>query len=122
MVVAEMIETPLMDELQIPAINRLFHRGMVNSGTRFIPQSYRTSAQLAFARRFTLAVRPPGDVNALRLRGAVTLAPGIHLAACNSMNGDKILPTPEAQTGASATLGISYRWEAACAPWQPQSS
>jgi predicted RNA methylase len=61
------------------------------------------------ARRFTLAVRPPSDVNALRLRGAVTLAPGIHLAASNSMNGDKILPTPEAQTGASATLGISYR-------------
>ena len=61
------------------------------------------------ARRFTLAVRPPGDVNALRLHGAVTLAPGIHLAACNSMNGDKILPLPEAQTGASATLQISYR-------------
>jgi predicted RNA methylase len=40
-VVAEMIETALMDELQIPAINQLFHRDMVNSGTRFIPESYR---------------------------------------------------------------------------------
>jgi SAM-dependent methyltransferase len=163
-VVAEMIETALIDELQVPAINRLFDRGIVNSGTRFIPESYRTSVQLVsisrdlygyaimaphhewpfyaegasgwktievgersdsvevwsgrfsegpfdetVARRFTLPVRPPGDVNALRLRGAATLASGIHLAACNSMNGDKILPLPEAETGTSATLRISYR-------------
>jgi protein arginine N-methyltransferase 1 len=163
-VVAEMIETGLLDELQIPAVNRLFDRGIVNSGTRFIPESYRTSVQLVsigqdlygyaimaphhewpfyaegasswqpievgersdavevwsgrfsdgpfdekVTRRLALAVCPPGDVNALRLRGAVTLAPGIQLAACNSMNGDKILPLPEAQTGTSATLQISYR-------------
>jgi hypothetical protein len=41
-----MIETALMDESQISAINRLFHRGIVNSGTRFMPESYRTSVQL----------------------------------------------------------------------------
>jgi hypothetical protein len=45
-VVAEMIETGLLDELHIPSINRLFDRGIVNSRTRFLPESYHTSVQL----------------------------------------------------------------------------
>jgi len=45
-VIAEMIETGLIDELQVPTINSLFERGVVTPRTRFIPESYRTKIRM----------------------------------------------------------------------------
>jgi predicted RNA methylase len=39
-VLAEMIETWLLDELQVPALNALRSHGVTGSGTRFIPAKY----------------------------------------------------------------------------------
>jgi predicted RNA methylase len=48
-VVAEIIDTGLLDELQAPALNRLWATGVVDRDTRLIPCRYRTAAQLVAA-------------------------------------------------------------------------
>jgi SAM-dependent methyltransferase len=45
-VIAEMIETALIDEMQVPALNRLHADGITTSDTTVIPSHYTTSAQL----------------------------------------------------------------------------
>jgi predicted RNA methylase len=48
-VVAEIIDTGLLDELQAPALNRLRARGVVGRDTRLVPSRCRTRLQLVRA-------------------------------------------------------------------------
>lgn len=48
-VVAEIIETGLLDEQQVPVINALRRRGVITPGTRLVPGRYTTSMQLVTA-------------------------------------------------------------------------
>ena len=48
-VVAEIIETGLMDEEQVPVLNALRARGVVTAATRLIPAGYETTLQLVSA-------------------------------------------------------------------------
>jgi predicted RNA methylase len=45
-VIAELIDTGLLDELQVPVMNSLVKRGVISESTRVIPASYRTELQL----------------------------------------------------------------------------
>jgi predicted RNA methylase len=45
-VIAELIDTGLVEELQIPVLNSLFERGVVTTATRFVPDAYHTEVQL----------------------------------------------------------------------------
>jgi predicted RNA methylase len=47
-VIAEIIDTGLLDELQAPVLNRLRERGVVDRATRLVPSRYRTDAQLVW--------------------------------------------------------------------------
>jgi predicted RNA methylase len=60
-VVAELIETGLIDELQVPVVNTLFDRGVATTATRFIPEGYRTELQLMWAeeRHYGHVIRAP---------------------------------------------------------------
>jgi predicted RNA methylase len=48
-VIAEIIDTGLLDELQVPALNSLRDRGVVGRDTQLIPSRYETTAQLVSA-------------------------------------------------------------------------
>jgi SAM-dependent methyltransferase len=48
-VVAEIIETGLMDEEQVPVLNALRRRGVVTDRTRLVPAGYETTLQLVSA-------------------------------------------------------------------------
>ena len=48
-VVAEIIETGLLDEQQVPVLNRLRRRGVIDQATRLIPAGYETTLQLVDA-------------------------------------------------------------------------
>lgn len=50
-VIAELIETGLMSELQVPVMNTLHRRGLVSRQTRFVPHGYRTWVELVDADR-----------------------------------------------------------------------
>lgn len=50
-VVAELIETGLMSELQVPVMNTLHRRGVVDHRTRFAPHGYRTAFELVHVDR-----------------------------------------------------------------------
>jgi predicted RNA methylase len=45
-VIAELIDTGLVEELQIPVLNSLLERGVATTATRFIPDAYHTEVQL----------------------------------------------------------------------------
>jgi len=45
-VIAELIDTGLIDELQVPTINTLFSRGIITAKTKLLPSHYRTYLQL----------------------------------------------------------------------------
>jgi predicted RNA methylase len=45
-VIAELIDTGLLDELQLPVMNSLIERGVITDSTRVIPAGYRTELQL----------------------------------------------------------------------------
>jgi predicted RNA methylase len=45
-VIAELIDTGLLDELQVPVMNSLVERGVITDSTRVIPSGYRTEVQL----------------------------------------------------------------------------
>ena len=49
MVVAEIIETGLLDEQQVPVLNALRRRGVISERTRLIPAGYETTLQLVTA-------------------------------------------------------------------------
>jgi predicted RNA methylase len=63
-VVAELIDTGLIDELQVPAVNTLLERGVATTATRFIPEGYRTDLQLMWAdeRHYGHVIRAPQHV------------------------------------------------------------
>jgi predicted RNA methylase len=46
-VIGELVETGLLDEMQVAVMNGLHERGVIGTGTRLVPESYRTSVQLA---------------------------------------------------------------------------
>ncbi|HCB04478.1 MAG TPA: 50S ribosomal protein L11 methyltransferase [Nocardioides sp.] len=46
-VIGELVETGLLDEMQVAVMNGLHERGVIGTGTRLIPESYETSVQLA---------------------------------------------------------------------------
>ena len=46
-VIGELVETGLLDEMQVAVMNSLHDRGIIGPGTRLVPESYRTSVQLA---------------------------------------------------------------------------
>jgi predicted RNA methylase len=48
-VVAEIIETGLMDEEQVPVLNALRRRGVITDATRLVPHGYDTTLQLVSA-------------------------------------------------------------------------
>lgn len=48
-VVAEIIETGLLDEQQVPVLNALRRRGVISARTRLIPAAYETTLQLVAA-------------------------------------------------------------------------
>ena len=48
-VVAEIIETGLLDEQQVPVLNALRRRGVITDATRLIPAGYETTLQLVTA-------------------------------------------------------------------------
>jgi SAM-dependent methyltransferase len=48
-VVAEIIETGLLDEQQVPVLNALRRRGVIADSTRLVPASYETTLQLVAA-------------------------------------------------------------------------
>jgi predicted RNA methylase len=60
-VIAELIDTGLVDELQVPAVNTLFERGVATTATRFVPEGYRTEVQLMWAdeRHYGHVIRVP---------------------------------------------------------------
>jgi hypothetical protein len=45
-IIAEMIDTGLLDELQVPVLNALHERGVIGPRTRIIPERYATSIDL----------------------------------------------------------------------------
>jgi predicted RNA methylase len=45
-VIAELIDTGLVEVPQIPVLNSLFERGVATTATRFIPDAYHTEVQL----------------------------------------------------------------------------
>jgi Ribosomal protein L11 methyltransferase (PrmA) len=48
-VVAEIIETGLLDEQQVPVLNALRRRGVITAATRLVPAGYHTTLQLVTA-------------------------------------------------------------------------
>ena len=44
--IGELIDTGLMDEMQVPVINALRGRGVIDPGTRLIPEKYTTFVEL----------------------------------------------------------------------------
>jgi protein-L-isoaspartate O-methyltransferase len=45
-VIAELIDTGLVEEPQVPVLNSLIERGVATATTRFVPEAYRTEVQL----------------------------------------------------------------------------
>jgi predicted RNA methylase len=161
-VIAELIDTGLVEETQIPVLNSLLERGVATTTTRFIPDAYHTEVQLMWmeehlyghvlrvprhewpsfagddgwmqflslerssrasvwsgrfgagphepevSRSLTLAVRPAGPVNALKLCGRVELAEGLQVGATSAMNGDKLLLLDHEYDLPTMDLSISY--------------
>jgi predicted RNA methylase len=48
-VVAEIIETGLVEEQQVPVLNALRHRGVITGATRLVPAAYETTLQVVTA-------------------------------------------------------------------------
>lgn len=162
-VIAELIDTGLLDEMQLIVMNSLVERGVITSDTRVIPSGYRTQLQLVtvdeqmygftvkalrhewpFYARDTdwtdVSVREASEpvtvwdeqfntgphptqfrrrlrftslggeqtVNGLRVTGVAILSPKRELGACDSLNGDKIVPIPERTISGDADLDIAF--------------
>jgi predicted RNA methylase len=161
-VIAELIDTGLLDEQQLPVMNALIERGVITSATRVIPSGYQTQFQLVtvdeqmygytikalrhewpFYHRddnwtnvsiqeasapivvwegiFNAGPHPtqvrrrlhftsPGEatVNGLRISGVATLSPTLKIGACDSLNGDKIVPLPERRITGYADLDVAF--------------
>ena len=78
-VVAEIIETGLLDEQQVPALNALRRCGVITPATRLLPASYETTLQLVTAehRYYGFAIAAPqARVAVLRVRAWLAFDPG----------------------------------------------
>jgi predicted RNA methylase len=60
-VIAELIDTGLVEEPQIPVLNSLLERGVATAATRFVPDAYHTEVQLMWMdeRLYGHAIRAP---------------------------------------------------------------
>ncbi|GAA0911309.1 50S ribosomal protein L11 methyltransferase [Virgisporangium aurantiacum] len=179
-VIAELIETGLLDEPQIPVINSLIHHGTITTTTRVIPAGYRTELQLVTVdermyghtvkalrhewpfysrdknwttvpardvsdrvavwygrfnggphattvqRRLRFTIPEPSTVNGLRICGTALLTPNIELGACDTLNGDKIIPLPPRTIIGPVELDVSYEMgdglASLVARWRPLRS
>jgi predicted RNA methylase len=162
-VLAELIETGLIEETLVPVLNDLYRRGVITAGCRVVPGGYRTRVQLVHldqraygfdfpvfrhewpflnsggdwlsvdvvdrgpavgvwtARldrgpvvelvdtRVTAVVDGAAAVNGVRILGEAVLADGVDLGACNTLNGDKIVPMPERDVAGRVALRVRYR-------------
>ncbi len=161
-VIAELIDTGLLDEQQLPVMNSLVSRGVITSRTRVIPYGYRTNLQLVtidqhmygfkittlrhewpfyardtewtdvsiedasdsvvaweerfdtgphpttVRREFGFATRAGTVINGLKISGVALLSPTQDLGACDTLNGDKVVPLPERVAGDHEVLEVSY--------------
>jgi predicted RNA methylase len=162
-VICELIDTGLMDEMQVPAINMLKKRGVISKKTKLIPSSYQTFFQLVYVdnnyygfeiqspkhewpfykntesgwiKTQIQAVSQPVEVssinfeegliecevdktieyvlekrkvNAIKISGLITLAPGIILGPTNALNGDKIIPIELIENCKKIKIKINYK-------------
>jgi predicted RNA methylase len=162
-VLAELIETGLIEETLVPVLNDLYRRGVISGGCRVVPSGYRTRVQLVhydqraygFAFpvfrhewpflnsggdwlpvdvvgrgpavavwagrldsgpvdelvdvRVTAVVDGGAPVNGVRIVGEAVLADEVRLGACNTLNGDKIVPVPERDVAGRVALRVRYR-------------
>jgi predicted RNA methylase len=167
--VAELVETALIEETLIPVLNELRGRGVIGANTRVLPCQYRTGLQLVQVdqqmygftirtmrhewpfyalpgewcpvsvrhrsgvvavwqsrldagpvaqrvdRRLTVPVSEPGEVNGVRISGQAGLTEDLWLGACNTLNGDKIIPLPARQVTGPVELAVRYRMGAGLA-------
>jgi predicted RNA methylase len=161
-VIAELIETGLLDEPQIPVINSLIQRGTITTTTRVIPAGYRTELRLVTVdermyghtikalrhewpfysrdenwttvaarnvsdrvtvwqgqfndgphsttvqRRLRFTVPNRSMVNGLRICGTAVLTAATELGACDTVNGDKIIPLPPRTVAGPVELDVAY--------------
>lgn len=163
-VIAELIDTGLLDETQVPVLASLKERGVAGKHTRFIPQGYETYLELvettneyygfkilapkhewpfyaqgatagwlesdeklvsdrvlAFSvdfcedelpdhvsRSVTFDCAPGSHPNAVRLSGVALLSDTLSIGACNSLNGDKVLPLAPFQSESMACFRVLY--------------
>jgi predicted RNA methylase len=138
-VLAEIIETGLLDEQQVPVLNALRRRGVITAATRLLPATYVTTLELVDAdhRYYGFAIAAPKhewpfyasgpgwhptpvattsaavvtarETNAVRLAGRIGLSARHALGPTHALNGDKILPIAPLRGVARATLRRRYR-------------
>jgi predicted RNA methylase len=138
-VLAEIIETGLLDEQQVPVLNALRRRGVITAATRLLPATYVTTLELVDAdhRYYGFAIAAPKhewpfyasgpgwhptpvattsaavvtarETNAVRLAGRIGLSARHALGPTHALNGDKILPIAPLRGVARATLRWRYR-------------
>jgi predicted RNA methylase len=138
-VLAEIIETGMLDEQQVPVLNALRRRGVITAATRLLPATYVTTLELVDAdhRYYGFAIAAPKhewpfyasgpgwhptpvattsaavvtarETNAVRLAGRIGLSARHALGPTHALNGDKILPIAPLRGVARATLRWRYR-------------
>jgi predicted RNA methylase len=138
-VLAEIIETGMLDEQQVPVLNALRRRGVITAATRLLPATYVTTLELVDAdhRYYGFAIAAPKhewpfyasgpgwhptpvattsaavvtarETNAVRLAGRIGLSARHALGPTHALNGDKILPIAPLRGVARATLRRRYR-------------
>jgi predicted RNA methylase len=138
-VLAEIIETGMLDEQQVPVLNALRRRGVITAPTRLLPATYVTTLELVDAdhRYYGFAIAAPKhewpfyasgpgwhptpvattsaavvtarETNAVRLAGRIGLSARHALGPTHALNGDKILPIAPLRGVARATLRRRYR-------------
>ncbi|MEO6095507.1 MAG: 50S ribosomal protein L11 methyltransferase [Fibrobacteria bacterium] len=175
--ICEMMETGLLDEMQVTAINSLRDRQVLGPDTLMIPYQYETFMELGYTdfnyygfkiliprhdwphhaegntgwlansyhpichpyrigltnlrqsiepgvnATFSLTASSTGVINALRLSARAHLTHGMPLGATNALNGDKIIPLPEAtrvEAGQTFRVRMRYRMGAGLASLQAQ--
>ena len=110
-VLAEIIETGLLDEQQVPVLNALRRRGVITASTRLLPATYETTLELVDADHRYYGSRS-------RRRSTTSSVGPTH-----ALNGDKILPIAPLRGVSRASLRWRYRMgaglgalELACEP------
>ena len=91
-VVAELIDTGLIDEVQVPVLNAFHARGVVGPRTRLVPERYATSVELVDT---VLAAVRPGD--AVMVKGSLSMKMALVVKALKERYGAS--PTAHALKG-----------------------